>query len=444
VKITRLARARRPEALRDFRIERPRRGGIDRTTLEIAGWIVGRHSQARQVEVRTSGRLLRTIPLRVPRPDVVKKHPDAPERSGFWALAGSIGLEREFALDLEAVLEDGTRTSLGSVHGERTPLKTSYKPRLRPLLVTSLGRTGTTLLMNLLSSHPQVVAYRTYPYEMFPAKYWLHMLRVLAEPANHLESSPAEGFTDDFWRIGHNPFHTAPVTDRPELVQLLGKAYVERLAAFCQESIDQFYSALATAQDQPAAQFFAEKFQPGYLPRLVWDLYPDTKEIILVRDFRDVICSVFAFNEKRHTTEFGRETVESDEEYVFYIAQSARQLLENWQSRRGIAHLVRYEDLIRWPEETTGRMLEYLELPREPDIVAERAAGAFGDPATEFHRTTRTAEESIGRWERELPPSLVTACDEAFGDVLTEFGYGGATTAPRGIGRRLRAKLGLG
>jgi hypothetical protein len=102
-------------------------------------------------------------------------------------------------------------------------------------MVTSLGRTGTTLLVSLLASHPAVVAHRTYPYEIFPAKYWLHMLRVLAEPANHRESSQAEDFSEDIWNVGHNPFHTAPITDNPDLIQLFGRSYVQVSHVLCRE-----------------------------------------------------------------------------------------------------------------------------------------------------------------------------------------------------------------
>jgi hypothetical protein len=29
----------------------------------------------------------------------------------------------------------------------------------------------------------------------------------------------------------------------------------------------------------------------------------------------------------------------------------------------------------------------------------------------------------VGRWQSDLPPDLVAACDEAFGPVLELFGY---------------------
>ncbi len=42
---------------------------------------------------------------------------------------------------------------------------------------------------------------------------------------------------------------------------------------------------------------------------------------------------------------------------------------------------------------------------------------------TRAHRTSRDAEDSIGRWQRELPPALRTRATDVFADVLPEFGY---------------------
>jgi hypothetical protein len=39
------------------------------------------------------------------------------------------------------------------------------------------------------------------------------------------------------------------------------------------------------------------------------------------------------------------------------------------------------------------------------------------------HKTSPDPESSIGRWRYELDPSLQAICQEAFGDVLKEFGY---------------------
>jgi hypothetical protein len=44
-------------------------------------------------------------------------------------------------------------------------------------------------------------------------------------------------------------------------------------------------------------------------------------------------------------------------------------------------------------------------------------------PGMRKHKTSPDPESSIGRWRYELDPSLQAVCQEAFGDVLKEFGY---------------------
>ena len=63
-------------------------------------------------------------------------------------------LPPRFELDLTAELEDGTECPLGTVAGRRAPLRSGYDPELRPLIVTTLGRTGSTWLIHLLAGHP--------------------------------------------------------------------------------------------------------------------------------------------------------------------------------------------------------------------------------------------------------------------------------------------------
>jgi hypothetical protein len=424
LEITEVLQAPPSDALLASYLDSPAAGtAIERTTFEIGGWALGRHSEAESVELVAGHELVRAVPLWVERPDVAAVHRGAPAASGFWSLCGTLPLEREFRLEVQAVLADGTRAAIGSISGKREPIRTSFQPQLKPLLVTSLGRSGTTLLMSLLAAHPAVVAHRTYPYEIFPARYWLHVLRVLAEPADYTHSSHPSSFTEDIWRVGYNPFHTAPATHAPELADLFGRSYVERLARFCQESIDDFYRTTAVLQEQPDAQFFVEKFQPDALPRIAWDLYPEMKEIVLVRDFRDLISSVFAFNEKRGTVDFGRDGFQSDAEYARYVASRGRQLLDAWKSRRDRAELVRYEDLATEPVATLKRILAYLELEDDPAIVEQMTAAAFDHPDASSHRTSARVEESIGRWKRDLPPALRPVVGESLDPVLAELGY---------------------
>ena len=78
-----------------------------------------------------------------------------------------------------------------------------------------------------------------------------------------------------------------------------GSDHVADLATFAQQRIDAVYRQVAALGDG-RAEFFAEKCLPeGNVPQLLRELYPDAREVFLVRDFRDMLCSIRAFNEKR-------------------------------------------------------------------------------------------------------------------------------------------------
>ena len=157
---------------------------------------------------------------------------------------------------------------------------------------------------------------------------------------------------------------------------------------------------------------------------VVWEFYPKGREIFLVRDFRDMLCSIAASNRKRNRADFGRNLAASEEQYIHNIGEKARRLLKAWNNRGDRACLVRYEDLVLQTPKSLTRALKYLGLPADQGRIDEMIRRASADtPVLQHHRTTPSARESVGRWRRDLSSQLQAICEDAVGATLAEFGY---------------------
>ncbi len=416
-----------PGRIKAFSFDAPRIGGRDVYDVEFAGWVLGDGLKIKEIEFHQGGVILRRAPLDQERPDVARDFPDVPGAglSGFRSWVSVIGLEPETVVQVRALMEDGTRARLGAVSLRHVPVQSGFEPTLQPIMLTTMGRAGTTWTMRVLSEHPEIVVHRWHPYELRTARYWWHMLKTLSEPRDPYHSAQADRFqTNKLW-VGYNPFYPEPIAVTPGLGEWMGRDYVEDLARFCQRNAEEAYLRIAAGQGQSNVRYMAEKHRADNLPWLVWELYPKAKEIFLVRDFRDVYSSMLAFNKKFGRRAFGPPHIKTDEEFAHFLRNSTiRNLSRSWPKRQDRAHLIRYEDLITQPVETLRGVFEYLELDASERTIAgilERASAE--NPEMSQHLTSSDVSTSLGRWRSSLSPSLQAAANAAFGDVLHQFGY---------------------
>jgi hypothetical protein len=290
-------------------------------------------------------------------------------------------------------------------------------------MVTSLGRTGSTWLMRMLAEHPGILAHRAHPHEVCPVRNWMQFLGALTESAPDAQSSGEVASADAQWRVAY-PLSNASGLLAPTMHGWFGRRFVEQAAEFFLRCGEDCYRELAAAQHETAPVYFAEKHLPYEVPGIIWELYPRAREIFLVRDFRDMLCSIEAFNQKRGSAGFGRSFAASEEEYILNLAECVNWQGMAWNNRRDRACLVRYEDLVARTPETLATILNYLGLPADGAQIEEMIARAAVDtPDFREHRTTPSLPESVGRWRRDLPPELHAICQEAFGTALADFGY---------------------
>src|SRR5687767_442500 len=172
--------------LLEVSIDTPRDGGAsDAWAVRVRGHLLSEAGPVPEIAaVVGPGSVLAMSTPGLPTPEVGARLPDVPgaEACGFTLLVDTLGLPQRFEFRVRAALPDGSRVKVAAIGGERRALTTAYAPRLQPLLVTSLGRMGTTLLMRMLAAHPAAVVYARPPYEARGGKYWMHVLKTLAAP----------------------------------------------------------------------------------------------------------------------------------------------------------------------------------------------------------------------------------------------------------------------
>lgn len=89
----------------------------DKYELLFAGWILGKKAQVVSIEVIHNDRVIQTIPVNYPRPDVAQTYTEASHAgtSGFWERVGVSELPMEVELLIQAVFSDEIRLPISKV-----------------------------------------------------------------------------------------------------------------------------------------------------------------------------------------------------------------------------------------------------------------------------------------------------------------------------------------
>jgi hypothetical protein len=153
--------------------------------------------------------------------------------------------------------------------------------------------------------------------------------------------------------------------------------------------------------------------------------YPAARAVHIVRDGRDVVCSLLERGWLAASREgsddaglaygaHARFWVEPDRAEEFRTASEARRAAWAWRRYVSAAGAVperileiRYEELVSEPMEVAERLADFLELP--PGLLANSLSKAF--------------DRSVGRWKKDLTADQVRDVEDEAGDLLRELGY---------------------
>jgi hypothetical protein len=276
--------------------------------------------------------------------------------------------------------------SLTPEHFNRWATSPQSPPVRKQSVLTSFPRSGTTLLEQVLDSHPGLVSSderEVFGRDIFPA----------------------------MWRSSTTPIPTAAALDAIPEERL--RAQRERYFAYVSAALNQPIGDRVHLDKNPPMTLLI----PGML-RLI----PETRLLIALRDPRDVVVSCFMQYLPLNTNSvcyLSLERTAARYAHDMQIWLHLKKLLcTPWLE-------VRYEDCVRQMEHEARRTLEFLELSWDPGVLNYRdrlKEKAVSSPTYEaVSKPLYTS--SIGRWknyEKHLGP-----CEVILRPCLEAFGYSG-------------------
>jgi glutamate-1-semialdehyde aminotransferase len=270
-----------------------------------------------------------------------------------------------------------------------------------PLFLVAPGRSGSTLLYELLRTHPSIAL--TDEEGIFDLLYFAH--RWASLPKDREERFELE----------------RPVRMRGIVSAEAAESFA---SLFAQHARDMLLTHYRRRFPDRNFRWFGDKMPHPLAARAALEAFGGGRWIVLVRDPRDVACSARAYARR---SDIARSSS--------HLEVGLRARLEHWRNFYAAAlaeaderSWVRYEELLLRPAAVAERVLRSLDLDPQPLDASDmaRIARRF-----EWHGTSPSLESTVGRWQRELSAEELELADEICGPLIERLGYARHREEPR-------------
>ena len=290
-------------------------------------------------------------------------------------------------------------------------MENAIDPDKSPIFVIGMGRSGTTLLRQMLSAHPRIHL----THEAFFYAY------AYATPP---EVSASEWLERYFRTFSFAWLKLDPEEVRAELPPDLPR---ERIA-------DTYRAIMRCKARQRGKVRYGEKSPlDSHNLKKVFEDFEDPRVVYIMRDPRATVASLLR--------------VPFTSESVALLSYFTAQQLANAQPYADRILFVKLEDLLEDPRTSMARILDYVGEPWD-DAVLDHTAHAPSDDMAPFpwfsgataHRPRKAATP---RWRKELSPEWIRTIEWFNREGMEQFGYGPADLDDEpSVAKRLLAAAG--
>ena len=294
-------------------------------------------------------------------------------------------------------------------------------------------RSGTTMLSSILDAHPNTIS-------THESTFVMGLYSRFSSIKNWTEKD-VEAFYKQLWK-DRNLNHVWKL-DKQALREDLFRYYRENENVSFSELVKLVYLHYQSINEKAEIHTIIDKnpIYSLYLNQLMV-LYPETKFIYLVRDYRDNVVSrmKYKFHDLQWASIYAQWWNIINESVLKKQAQFPDRFLT-----------VRYEDLANEPEKYVQQICTFLDMPYQPQMLefnkhfkqhTEAYIGnlqeGFDDHSAEFHNKRMSMGENlfkpintskVAAWKNELNDEQLRLIEYICGDLGEKFGYRKTTEA---------------
>lgn len=315
----------------------------------------------------------------------------------------------------------------------------------KPVFISGLRKSGTSMVKNLLDNHPQLFVYPPNEFHFFKFTHF-HNLGRTVRPASSRQRpirEIAETICNDKW---FNPFQRQTNIDWDAFVDIeqLHRLIRSTRATSYRELFVDIANAMAAATITFDGDLEIRRFtckgvqQEEFFPELKqW--FPDLKMIYVLRNPYAQLNS--AINNMRHGRKgldaklhVGTDLKKLDASFAYpYLGPRLRQMRVSYYFMRKFAELspdsfyiLKYDELLRDPDAELQRLCGFLELEYHETL---KELTLCGQPmkrmgwSVKKYQDNRITAAPLNAWQKQLAGQAVRLINRYFEDILQDYRY---------------------